>query len=60
VAEEVGRADGGCRVSNAGGVCLKRDWSAVISKAWARGEQSGGEKESGSEVCVWDVCWRSE
>jgi len=52
VAEEVGRADGGCRVSKAGGVCLRRDWSAVISEAWARGEESGGEKELGSGVRV--------
>ena len=37
VAEEVGRVDGGCRVSKAGGVCLKRDCSAVISKVWQRG-----------------------
>ena len=25
----VGRSDGGCRVSSAGGVCLRRDWGAV-------------------------------
>ena len=39
----VGRSDGSCRVSKAGGVCLRRDWSTVISKAcWRRKREERG------------------
>ena len=55
VAEEVGRVYGACRVSAAGGGCLKRDWSAVISKAWARRERRR-DRVVASMVCGL-CCW---